>query len=306
MNKIFPFNEEYKTYFVLWLLKFSSYPFRARTVSTILIFIKWLTKIIFPSRLKKDSNKNFEYSFQAKYIKLSGFGGAVAWTIDLDDFSNTCCEGTFPLLTTLNRELGLIPNRPPQKDCTQPLPPSTPLPPITTTGVDTGAEYTTAHNHEDHYTTSKKPVTWWSTTMKPATQQTTIESTTSWWQTSKITQPWWSSTSSSTSGTTSTRRTTTSTTTESVSTSTTLPNPAIVMPNVDHPGMTCQAGQYIPDSANCNAYYRCILGELKRQYCVGGLHWNREKGICDWPTSARCEELGEFFPHLPQFVCDRT
>ncbi|XP_045475619.1 probable chitinase 10 [Harmonia axyridis] len=232
---------------------------------------------------------------KAKYIKLSGFGGAVAWTIDLDDFSNTCCEGTFPLLTTLNRELGLISDRPVQEDCTQPTPPSTPPPPITTTGVDSGAEYTTSHNHEGHYTTSKKPVTWWSTTMSPTTQKTTTRSTTQWWQTSHSSQTWWT-TSSTTSRPTTTRRTTTSTTTTEATASTTLPTPVIVMPDMEHPAEPCQSGQYLSDPANCNAYFRCILGELKRQYCAGGLHWNRERGICDWPASAKCKEEGSQRP----------
>ncbi|KAL3269272.1 hypothetical protein HHI36_008350 [Cryptolaemus montrouzieri] len=204
---------------------------------------------------------------KAKYIKLRGFGGAVAWTIDLDDFSNKCCEGTFPLLRALNKELGLIPDKVTQEDCTQPSPPSTPAPPITTTGIDSGAEQTEEH----HHVTSEKPVTWWST--RPTT---TTKKTTPWWQTTASTQSWWSTTSATTS--------------MRPQESTTIPTPIIVMPEMDQPSQPCQSGQYLPDPMNCNAYYRCILGELKKQYCAGGLHWNKERGICDWPSDAKCKE----------------
>ncbi|KAK9881823.1 hypothetical protein WA026_017335 [Henosepilachna vigintioctopunctata] len=226
---------------------------------------------------------------KTKYIKLRGFGGAVAWTIDLDDFSNKCCRGTFPLLRTINKELGLIQDKLSQDDCTQPPVPSTPAPPITTTGIDSGARPTTEHHHEEHQTTTEKPITWWST------QTTTTEkpTTTSWWQTTSSTQSWWTTASTTTSKTTTTTSTTTTSKPTTVSwaqESSTIPTPVVIMPEMDHPSETCETGQYLPDPVNCNSYYRCILGELKRQYCAGGLHWNRERGICDWPSNAKCRE----------------
>lgn len=51
----------------------------------------------------------------------------------------------------------------------------------------------------------------------------------------------------------------------------------------------CEPGQYLPDPSNCNAYYRCVLGEKKKQFCAGGLHWNKDRGVCDWPEQAKCE-----------------
>lgn len=33
---------------------------------------------------------------------------------------------------------------------------------------------------------------------------------------------------------------------------------------------------------------RCILGEYHKQNCAGGLHWNNENKICDWPNDAKC------------------
>lgn len=62
------------------------------------------------------------------------------------------------------------------------------------------------------------------------------------------------------------------------------------MPEVEKPSRSCETGQYLPDPKNCNAYYRCILGELKKQYCAGGLHWNKDRNICDWPADAKCDK----------------
>lgn len=43
---------------------------------------------------------------KGQYILDNGFGGATAWTVDLDDFTNRCCREPFPLLRTLNRAIG--------------------------------------------------------------------------------------------------------------------------------------------------------------------------------------------------------
>ncbi|XP_033939747.1 acidic mammalian chitinase-like [Pseudochaenichthys georgianus] len=48
-------------------------------------------------------------SFQAKiqWLKQSGFGGAMVWSLDLDDFSGTFCgEGKYPLINTIKSGLG--------------------------------------------------------------------------------------------------------------------------------------------------------------------------------------------------------
>lgn len=113
---------------------------------------------------------------KAAYIKENGFGGAVAWTVDLDDFSNRCCQGRFPLLTTLNKELGLIAQGAASGDCTKPPEPVTPPAPTLTTSFDTGADHstTTEHHHEFEVTesTTKKTTTspWWTTTRKPSSK----------------------------------------------------------------------------------------------------------------------------------------
>lgn len=63
------------------------------------------------------------------------------------------------------------------------------------------------------------------------------------------------------------------------------------MPEIEHePPRECETGEYAHDPYNCNAYYRCVLGEMQKQYCAGGLHWSKHSGICDWPAVAGCVE----------------
>lgn len=55
------------------------------------------------------------YLFQAEYIRELDLGGAMIWSLDLDDFNNICGCGEYPLLNALAR--GLRAERPLQ-DCT--------------------------------------------------------------------------------------------------------------------------------------------------------------------------------------------
>lgn len=71
---------------------------------------------------------------------------------------------------------------------------------------------------------------------------------------------------------------------------TVVPPPAVIMPEFDKPQKPCEPGEYLPDDGNCNAFYRCVGGVLKKQYCAGGLHWNRLSLICDWPGAAKCKQ----------------
>ncbi|MBN3324876.1 CHIA chitinase, partial [Atractosteus spatula] len=65
-------------------------------------------------------------SFQIKidWLKQNNFGGAMVWSLDLDDFSGTFCgQGKYPLINTLRSGLGTS-----SSGCT---PPAHPLPPVT-------------------------------------------------------------------------------------------------------------------------------------------------------------------------------
>ena len=51
---------------------------------------------------------------KAEYIKEKQYGGAMVWALDLDDFSNLCGCGEYPLLKTINSVLRDFPAKPPQ------------------------------------------------------------------------------------------------------------------------------------------------------------------------------------------------
>ena len=58
---------------------------------------------------------------QISYLKKSGYGGVMAWTLDLDDFNNDCCSGVYPQLQEINVALGRLPPYPGKLDCSRPV-----------------------------------------------------------------------------------------------------------------------------------------------------------------------------------------
>lgn len=234
---------------------------------------------------------------KAKYVVNSGFGGIAAWTLDLDDFSNKCCNEAFPLLKSVNRVFGRINTpKPFGEDCTQPPSPVTPVPVEMTTFVEGGSihEHTTwpswSPSGSGSSTTSRQTTTL-STT--ESTSQST-SSTPAWWQSSpEQTSPWWSSSEPSTTISPSTWWPTVSTdlitTTEKVPN---IPAPVNVMPIIIN-GEHCEIGEYRSHPSNCNAYYRCVYGQLKELNCAGGLHWNQKDMLCDWPAAAMCLPMSD-------------
>ncbi|XP_039296360.1 probable chitinase 10 [Nilaparvata lugens] len=278
---------------------------------------------------------------KAKYILTEKLGGAMAWTIDLDDFHNRCCKGhTFPLLRALNSGLGRIKGPVTStQDCTKPTLPSTPPPVLTTLTPDNGLVSPEATSEMSSSSTTTTTQSWWTeepstsstTTTKPTTSDTTTtkpistKPTTSSTTTTTTTEeepettdeeePEEETTTSSTT-TTTTRRPTTkrpkptrpkptkprpSSTTSKPSSKPTRPSkpkppplPPPTLPPSEEVGATelpssCTSGEYRADPSDCNAYYRCILGEFRRQRCAGSLHWNSKLQVCDWPQQAKCQ-----------------
>lgn len=218
---------------------------------------------------------------KAKYVMKSGYGGIAAWTIDLDDFQNKCCEERYPVLSAINRALGRL--RTPQPtvvDCTRPMQPVTPPPAEMTVSVDTGGAGIATTG------------TTWPSWQEPTTTTMTTTTTTRRTTTSTTTtteKPTTTTTRRTTRSTTTTRRPTTTTTYAPPTTTvgTTIPAPGLVQPELTE-GEPCEPNQYKAHPYSCNSYYRCVYGEFKQQYCAGGLHWNEAANLCDWPASAKC------------------
>ncbi|NWR57322.1 CHIA chitinase, partial [Bucorvus abyssinicus] len=77
-----------------------------------------------------DNIKSF--SIKVEWLKKNNFGGAMVWSLPMDDFTGTFCkEGKYPLINTLKKGLGLQNN-----DC---VPPAHPNPPVTGTPSPTSA-----------------------------------------------------------------------------------------------------------------------------------------------------------------------
>ncbi|KZC14813.1 putative chitinase 3 [Dufourea novaeangliae] len=246
-----------------------------------------------PSAYHKDQWVGFDdrESVYAKgeHILQNGYGGAALWTVDLDDFLNRCCEESFPLLKTMNRALGRLKTKP-AENCRRPTEPVTPQPPTLTThsdAVEDTPRPTTPMAKPTTWpawspSTSTQGTTWPSWSPKPSTttQGTTWPSWTWTPEASKMTE---STTRSSVSWTWTSTKPTSEEATVEITDDTQKPLES------SEPGSACNTGDYTADPGNCGNYFRCVLGELKREQCAPGLHWDTGRGICDWPATAKCQ-----------------
>uniref|UniRef100_A0A1B0D7M5 Chitinase n=1 Tax=Phlebotomus papatasi TaxID=29031 RepID=A0A1B0D7M5_PHLPP len=224
---------------------------------------------------------------KTKYVRDEGFGGVMAWTVDLDDFMNRCCHESFPLLKAINRGLGRLNSQAPVAgDCTRPPTPVTPVPPVMTTVGENGVD--SMHHHTGW-------PAWTSTSSTAGSSTPEVTTSSAWWvpESTTTTQTvWWSPTTTTTTTTTAAPTTTTTrpTTTRRPTTAapTVIPPPVNVMPMPHPENKKCEGHQHIPNDKDCSSYYRCSQGEFILQQCAAGLHWNQLNNVCDWPANAKC------------------
>ncbi|OWR42920.1 chitinase-related protein 1 precursor [Danaus plexippus plexippus] len=62
-----------------------------------------------------------------------------------------------------------------------------------------------------------------------------------------------------------------------------------MMQLVEEKPTLCENGQYASEPTDCTRYLHCLFGKFEQFACSAGLHWNEEKQICDWPSSAKCK-----------------
>uniref|UniRef100_A0A8C3XIW0 Acidic mammalian chitinase n=1 Tax=Chelydra serpentina TaxID=8475 RepID=A0A8C3XIW0_CHESE len=80
-----------------------------------------------------DNIKSF--NIKAQWLMKNNFGGAMVWSLDLDDFTGTFCnQGKFPLINTLKNALGLQ-----SASCTAPAQPISPITEAPSSGSGSGS-----------------------------------------------------------------------------------------------------------------------------------------------------------------------
>jgi hypothetical protein len=60
--------------------------------------------------------KFIHFRRKSEFVKETGYGGAMIWALDLDDFENVCGCEKYPLLKTINRVLRDYPTPDPKCD----------------------------------------------------------------------------------------------------------------------------------------------------------------------------------------------
>lgn len=207
-----------------------------------------------------ENEKSLQYKMN--FIKEKGYGGAMTWAIDMDDFHGLCGPVN-SLIQVLYDNMNdyIVPDR---IVATTPTP-EWAKPPSTTPD----SSYAIAHGE----------------TSPPASATFGISSTynnglyTPNKSTVAITKPAATTTASSS---------TTSTTEANIETD----NETYDENENDHhhhhqQNSKCtRDNEYIPHP-DCNKYYRCVYGKKMLFHCRSGTAWNQKMMTCDWPNNVR-------------------
>ncbi|XP_049791644.1 endochitinase-like [Schistocerca nitens] len=182
------------------------------------------------------------------FIKAKGYGGAMTWAIDMDDFRGVCGPKDALISVMYNNMKDYI--VPDIQYSTTKRPDWDRPPPCD--GKKPGAAPAS--------TTTRRPTAapTQSTTRRPAPTTTAAPS--------------------SSSSTTTTRRTTTA------SRPSTQPPPAAPDDNELPPAaIDCSDGDFVPHH-DCSKYYRCVYGKPVEFSCYEGTVWNPQLRVCDRPN----------------------
>lgn len=185
------------------------------------------------------------------FIREKGYGGAMTWAIDMDDFHGLCGPKN-ALIQVLYDNMAnyIVPDRQVETTPT----PEWARPPSTT--PKGGVSYYSSTSLNTRNVTSTKP-----TTKQITTQYTTRRPISS----------------------------VTSTPTYSSITTTHMTFPPFIPDNelpeeeLD-PQFECTIGEYIPHN-DCDKYYRCVYGKKMVFQCRQGTAWNHKMKTCDWPDN---------------------
>ncbi|XP_025423968.1 probable chitinase 10 isoform X2 [Sipha flava] len=228
---------------------------------------------------------------KSEYIVKQELGGAMVWTIDLDDFNNMCCKGSYPLLTKVNEVFKRIPIKSSNSVCNKPNYPTTPAFQIPTTTEEGQGSW------EEQSPSSTAPTTTTSTA-KPTRPTTVIV-------TNPQTRPP-TTTASTTTTKAPPKKTTTSTTTTTESNAEfeneneqpmTSHKPPVNRPwwseyHTQRPELqqSCKPGMFQASKENCQNYYQCKNGRYRKYSCKKGSLWNRNINKCDMSRNVDCNE----------------
>ncbi|XP_050540568.1 probable chitinase 10 isoform X2 [Daktulosphaira vitifoliae] len=216
---------------------------------------------------------------KSEYILKENLGGAMVWTIDLDDFNNRCCKGAYPLLTKVNEVFNRISIKNSNVSCNKPNYPVTPANPvlITTEEGEGGWEYqvsttsttfsppSTEYISKPSYQTTTTPEPEVSTpsflvNQTTENQQLLIQSTNR-----PPARPWWSE----------------------------YPTTRPGQQGQQQNPRTCVEGSFKPSRESCQNYFKCKNGKYRRHSCKQGLLWNRYTNKCDLSEIVNCNNSGK-------------